>query len=174
METDPFAAISVSCPKCGVGYVVRASPHYVRYGCDSEFEFGKLLQSASCRAAELKAAVAQCEQLECCEVMKSDVSIRIADLEAEVASLRAELRHHAQDAVAKQTQFESLSVAHNEQCRENARLREGVEGLAKWLHTRAYLCDCDGATHCELLVAETRVRHLLVDTAAALAGKEAT
>ena len=91
METDPFAAISVSCPKCGVGYVVRASPHYVRYGCDSEFEFGKLLQSAGCRAAELKAAVAQCEQLECCEVMKSDVSIRIADLEAEVARLRAAL-----------------------------------------------------------------------------------
>ena len=57
---------------------------------------------------------------------------------------------------------------------ENARLREGVEGLAKWLHTRAYMYnDCYGATHCELLVAETRVRHLLVDTAA-LAGKEAT
>ena len=51
----------------------------------------------------------------------------ITDLWAENARLQAELRHHAQDAVAKQTQFESLSVAYAEQSRELARLRAAAE-----------------------------------------------
>ena len=63
----------------------------------------------------------------------------ITDLWAENARLQAELRHHAQDAVAKQTQFESLSVAHNEQCREVARLRERVAELES--QTYAFRCN---------------------------------
>ena len=103
--------------------------------------------------------------------------VRLAEaygpLLAEVARLKTELRLRTCEAVSKANRDEELRTAYAESQAENARLREGVEGLAKWLHTRAYLCyDCDGATHCELLVAETRVRHLLVDTAAALAGKE--
>jgi len=54
-------------------------------------------------------------------------------LTAEVARLKAEFAYHHQDAIAKQAQFENLSVAYNEQSREVARLRADA---ARWNYIR--------------------------------------